>query len=188
MQCFDLNSHLWLGPWGLKVNNCTVQQASLVGNNYWPRFKGLTEGLIYSMMMKWIWEISCAELLKWMANSQVLSFLKHVWLVVMESYFKLSQSGDYILQVAFGTSGQIPVNKIVFVEWDIENQLQNLKLEDWIRSILKRWYFLLKQVKSWRIIEDASILCDCEFHSSDKMTIVNLCWHADLKCTCYCCQ
>ena len=33
--------------------------------------------------------------------------LKHVRLVVTESYFKFSRGGAHILQVAFGTSGQI---------------------------------------------------------------------------------
>ena len=33
--------------------------------------------------------------------------LQHVRLVVTESYFKFSRGGAHILQVAFGTSGQI---------------------------------------------------------------------------------
>ena len=49
--------------------------------------------------------------------------LQHVRLVVTKSYFKFSRGGAYILQVAFGTSGQInnilrrtrqPLNEIVF--------------------------------------------------------------------------
>ena len=77
-------------------------------SNNCSRCRVFSKDLICSIMMKLICEISCSELLKWTANSQVNSFvLQHVRLVVTKSYFKFSRGGAYILQVAFGTSGQI---------------------------------------------------------------------------------
>ena len=46
------------------------------------RCKDFSKDLICSIMMKLICEISCSELLKWMANSQVLLFFSmfDLWL------------------------------------------------------------------------------------------------------------
>ena len=56
------------------------------------RCKEFSKDLICSIMMKLICEISCSELLKWIAKSQARFFFSMV---------------DLWLQVAFGTSGQI---------------------------------------------------------------------------------
>ena len=72
--------------------------------------------------------------------------LQHVRLVVTESYFKFSRGGAHILQVAFGTSGQI--NNIVkahityqhnhatlFVRYRERSAFENSKIQEHMNCI-----------------------------------------------------